>query len=1092
MSHSAGAGSKRILLRILIIICVVFLLSLSVAAYLLKRGISIDNLDVGGIAVSDISLIWKEKLELQVAEILVLKVEKSEKKTSNLNFVRRGILGAHYLAKIFSRFSIGRLSIGQNHFGVNLHQESERAHVLTLNSDDLIFKSLLTFNRETLDIDITEARVHRFNSEFAGRLQLDGNNDRITGTLTALINGNFPVSVDIDVDDKQLIFQAREADEITEIKSLVDLFGLSHDIQPWITDYLQGSRYQLVSFKGILPWDNPKEILSTLEAEVRVDDTEYTFAPGLGPIKARYTNVYFQEGVLIIKPHDATFYGQDGGESWLDINFNNPKNIILTAYIKTSAVANDDILTLLDYYKIRLPFKQVGGLTTTDLQLAILLNTIQVEAEGIFEIDQGVIEWDGKKFHTEDARITLVNSDVEIENLKLSYADILTAQVAGNIQARNNTGDLDVTFDKLVLNTEEPRVSLNPSNPSKIRYRFGSDGHFLDAQPSSWLFDSTRLDLGMLSGQVYLDDLAIDVSPVKLAISTESLAEISGYISLRNHQVDLTCDLLEYHVGDLQLTSSNIPIDIQYDKGLIITTEEISQWEVSQMPVVLYPSEFAYHDHVFKVNRSRISYGSLFDSYLSGHYDTERNEGLFSLQEIDETKDFQQKLELGSNADLEVSGVGGKLVVYFPKFDLKVTTDENRKWSAEFGDLSRIYSSSNVLQKYKLKEGHLFVSSENGTRPYHFSAYIRVPYPLLVEGGEPNDRVQITGRVADEGVFFTINEDLEAIYRDSYLTLKSHRIGYNISAVIELLRDLQQASDPAANPENNNKQPLVLELEAEDSQVYLSPQSRLLADTISLRLADGELSAKLWHGPGHLQLWLKNDTFLLESIDLNDEFMGALIHDSRAQGGRMSMASNGTFDEFSIVFEMYDTNIRGLAAINNVLAFLNTGPALMTFSLPEYNTRGLPIDSAVAGMTFKNKVAEFESLEIKGPEFQLIGNGELDFSEKNIDMDIFIKTQASKNVHKIPLIGYVLARKDENATLKLKILGEFDDPKVSNSLVREIVTYPIEVLVRTLNLPFHLTDKFINQLSKEPVKSDTDLIREQSEKISIQNSQSGQ
>ena len=155
--------------------------------------------------------------------------------------------------------------LGQNHFAVDLHQESSLSHLLTLNSDDLNFKSVLTFNKNTLDVDIIEARNSRFNSDFKGKLQVDGRNDRITGTVTALINGNFPVSVDITADDKELTFQGREAGEITEIKSLVDLFGLSHRIQRWITDYLSGSRYHLVSFKGKLPWDNPKEILSTLE-----------------------------------------------------------------------------------------------------------------------------------------------------------------------------------------------------------------------------------------------------------------------------------------------------------------------------------------------------------------------------------------------------------------------------------------------------------------------------------------------------------------------------------------------------------------------------------------------------------------------------------------------------------------------------------------------------------------------------------------------------------------------------------------------------------------------------------------------------------
>ncbi len=673
-----------------------------------------------------------------------------------------------------------------------------------------------------------------------------------------------------------------------------------------------------------------------------------------------------------------------------------------------------------------------------------------------------------------------------VESLRISYADILTAQVAGDIQARNGTGELDVTFDKLILKQEQPRVSLDPSVPAKVRYRFGPDGHFLEAQPSSWLLDSTKLNLQALHGLVFLDDLAMEVSPVQLAISTGILAEISGYLSLRKQQVDLTCDLLEYYVRDLQLTSSHIPIDIEYDNGLVIRTEETSLWKMSQMPVTLYPSEFAYHDNVFSVKSSRISYGSLFDSYLSGYYNAENKKGLFSLKEIDVTnQNLEKKLEIGRNADVEVSGVGGKFVVYFPHFDLKVTTDEQKNWSAVFGDLSAIYSRSKLLQKFKIKEGSLSVSSEYGVRPYRFTADVRTPYPLLVEGGEPTDQVKVTGRLADEGVFAMVNGNLDIVYRDSHLTLKSRQIDYNVNAVMQLLRDFQPANE-SADTEPEDKQPLLVELYAQDSQVYLSTQSRLLADTINLQLLDGKVSAKLEHGPGQIQLQLEKDTFLLESRDLNDEFMGALIKNSRFQGGRMSMVATGSFDDFSIVFKVQDTNISGLAMVNNVMAFLNTVPALMTFSLPEYNTKGLPIDSAIAGMTFKKKVGTFESLEVKGPELQVIGTGEMDFSKKLIDMDIFIKTQASKNVGKIPLIGYLLAGDDGDASLSLKISGGFDDPEVSNSLVEDIVTYPVDVLFRTLKLPFHLTEKFSDQPAEEPAESDTEHEQEQPEEPSIQ------
>lgn len=131
-------------------------------------------------------------------------------------------------------------------------------------------------------------------------------------------------------------------------------------------------------------------ILETLDAEVRVDDAEYTFAQdGIDPVKSEYTDVFFKKGVLIIKPHSATFYGQDCEKSWVDIDFNDYKNILLGVYIKTHAKLNDDILNLLKHYKITLPFKQLDGKIATDLTLAINLNKKELQTKGHFGLDKG-------------------------------------------------------------------------------------------------------------------------------------------------------------------------------------------------------------------------------------------------------------------------------------------------------------------------------------------------------------------------------------------------------------------------------------------------------------------------------------------------------------------------------------------------------------------------------------------------------------------------------------------------------------------------------------------------------------------------------
>jgi hypothetical protein len=231
---------------------------------------------------------------------------------------------------------------------------------------------------------------------------------------------------------------------------------------------------------------------------------------------------------------------------------------------------------------------------------------------------------------------------------------------------------------------------------------------------------------------------------------------------------------------------------------------------------------------------------------------------------------------------------------------------------------------------------------------------------------------------------------------------------------------------------------------------------------------------ELIHGPGKILLQFKKGKFMLDGDNLNDAFMGALIQSSSFQGGRMSLLSSGSFKEFSIVLTIEDTVLKGLASLNNVMAILNTVPALVTFSLPEYDMLGLPINSVLVGMKYKDRVATFESLEVLSPEMQGKGTGEIDFVNETLDMDVSIKTQASRNVGKIPAVGFIIAGDDDDASLGLKIEGSYDDPEVSTSVVKDVIAYPIEILYRTLKLPFPITKK------KEKISGENDPVHNRS------------
>ncbi len=295
---------RKIIIKSLIVLFVVIGVSLVAAGYFLKQGIHLTHFGLGPVTISNCSLVWKQKLELQIDSIEFSEVEKTSSSKTDLKTVKRSLYTAQKFARLFSFASIADLSVGGRNIAVKLTQITNREYLLSLQTEHIDFTSRLTFKTDSLVADIVEFDMQRFNSTATGQIRLEADSDQLTGTISALINEDFPVTVDFVGDGEQLSFAGMEAGPIFEIAPLVDLFGLSHNIQRGITDYLSGSRYHLNYFKGNFPWADPAVLLDTLEAEVRVDDTEYTFAQGLEPVKAKFTDAVFSNGVLVITPRE--------------------------------------------------------------------------------------------------------------------------------------------------------------------------------------------------------------------------------------------------------------------------------------------------------------------------------------------------------------------------------------------------------------------------------------------------------------------------------------------------------------------------------------------------------------------------------------------------------------------------------------------------------------------------------------------------------------------------------------------------------------------------------------------------------------------
>lgn len=1059
---------KNIWVRLFVGLILLLSVAAVVTGFFLKRGVSVESMHFAALTVTDMHLQWHDKLDLQIVNISFEESQRQkEDSPKDLSVLDKAIRACLFGNKIFSRIVVQEIEYKD--LRAALHLE-EGASFFTLKSDEFAIRSNLAIEKNILSIDIIEAASERFKSHLTGAFHLNTLDEQATGSFTANLAGSLFVKFDVTADPEQVSFQGGESEQITDITPFVDLFGLDQNIQRWITEYLTGNRYHLKSFSGNFPLKAPLVLLDTFLAEVRVEGCEYTFAPGLEAIKTEYTDVVFKKGVLGITPHNSTFYGQDGEKSWLDINFNDPDNIILTAYILTRAVANDDIMNLLKYYNIPLPFIQVAGKTDTDLTLAINLNETLVTANGRFLIDEGRVRYDKNIYDLKDAIISLEGTRVTLEQMRVSLNTLFTADISGVFNAATGSGDIDIELDDFALEAGESLLSLDETEATKplLHYHIRPEGASIDAEASAWKLDATPLRLGAFNTPFSFAEFSGVLPRTRFSIPSRISSEVSGSFSLKNRQVDLRCDLLEYHVKDLVLKEGGIPLKIQYDKDLTIKSDKLSQWSMNNIPVSIYPSEFTFGDSVLSVISGRIKYGTFFDSSLSGSYDFLSHQGAIVLENLQIKKDaVENVLNPSDVVFVELDGTLENLLLRIPEFGLEISSGEKKSWSVNIADIGAIYDHSPVLQQYLLDKGSLKIVSENEGATYLFTAEIPYRYALLVQGDELVEQYHINGKVSDQGIEATINDDVHLVLKDE-LRVSSQDVSYNIPGIVELLKNFPRSA-PSDSKENTG---IVAKLTADNSSLVLNPARKMSADLIEVDYRNGKFSANLVYGAGHIALEHEGTNFSLIGEDLNDDFMDALIAGSEFHKGSMSVAAKGDFDDFSVVVKIEDTIMSEFALLNNILAMVDTIPALITFSLPSYSTKGLPVDSLVVGLDVKQGFGTVDTVTLESPQLGIAGTGWIDFPKKQIAMELNLITQAKKNLNKIPLLGYILAGKKKHPSITVLVSGDLANPVVEHSVFKEVATVPFSMLYRTLALPAHLVSPMFESSDGEQVQQD--------------------
>jgi hypothetical protein len=250
--------------------------------------------------------------------------------------------------------------------------------------------------------------------------------------------------------------------------------------------------------------------------------------------------------------------------------------------------------------------------------------------------------------------------------------------------------------------------------------------------------------------------------------------------------------------------------------------------------------------------------------------------------------------------------------------------------------------------------------------------------------------------------------------------------------------------------------------------VIIGKQSHLRYDAYSLHTDSYDVEVKnngdikaIGSTDGDIVKFTKvNDVLTLQALRIKDKVLHPLINFYGLQEGRYSITKTGVPSKVmkgEIIVE--GGVMKGFKAYNNTLAFINTIPALATLHKPGYSSTGFTIESGVVEYRMiKTDKIIFDSIYIKGDSATIVGKGELDLKKKtiNIELGIQVARELGKVVGSIPLVGYILVGQDKSITVGLQISGTLDKPKVSVSAAKDILSYPLELIKRTIEAPGQL------------------------------------
>ena len=212
------------------------------------------------------------------------------------------------------------------------------------------------------------------------------------------------------------------------------------------------------------------------------------------------------------------------------------------------------------------------------------------------------------------------------------------------------------------------------------------------------------------------------------------------------------------------------------------------------------------------------------------------------------------------------------------------------------------------------------------------------------------------------------------------------------------------------------------------------------------------------HNDGEIRGIITNRYINITGKQLPDYVVRNITTLDYIYGGYFDFNAIGDIDDFQGTIFVHNSLWAKNTFYNNLLATLNTIPAVLTLKNPGFSNKGFKIKEGAIQYHYKDSMLYFDNILMNGESAQITGRGKINFDSQTIAMlmHIHFLENLTNILNKIPIAGYIIFGDDGTMAVTLNISGYLENPKIATETVKDVAKVPLNILERTLTLPFKL------------------------------------